>query len=82
MKIKEVPIGYPVKQATDLFVRTFPIETDATTCGLYYWMTTEENEQVSEGNLWLTEQEFEGWGKEMSYIDDLVLEKLELERLE
>jgi hypothetical protein len=91
IKINPVYIGYPDKEATDLMVRVMPFETSATTCQLYYELkacyTSVNGEPVPEnctvlanGNLSLTEVEFEAWGQSNTYIEDLALSKLFLTR--
>ena len=90
--INEVPVGFPAKMANKLMVRTMPINTSATTCGLYYELYEEvetvlEDEeitvvtnQLANGNLELNEQEFTDWDNTMTYIEDLALLKLGLTR--
>ena len=79
--------------ASKLMVRTMPINTSATTCGLYYELyeeveTISEDEEVTvvsnqlaNGNLELNEQEFTDWDDTMTYIEDLALLKLGLTRV-
>ena len=79
--------------ASKLMVRTMPINTSATTCGLYYELyeeveTISEDEEVTvvtnqlaSGNLELNEQEFTDWDETMTYIEDLALLKLGLTRV-
>jgi len=80
MKINTVLTGIPQKEATDLLIRVMPFETDATTCGLYWWITDAEGAQLTEGNIYLTEQEFTDWGFQNVYLEDLVLAQLNLTR--
>jgi len=82
MKIETISLGLPTEQATDLLVRVMPFDTDATTCGLYYSVTSESGNKLAEGNLQLTAEEFDAWGQSNSYIDDLALSKLGLTRKE
>jgi len=91
--IEKVPVGFPAKMANKLMVRTMPINTSATTCGLYYELyeeveTISEDEEVTvvsnqlaNGNLELNEQEFTDWDETMTYIEDLALLKLGLTRV-
>ncbi len=91
--IEKVPVGFPSKMANKLMVRTMPINTSATTCGLYYELyeeieTISEDEEVTvvtnqlaNGNLELNEQEFTDWDDTMTYIEDLALLKLGLTRV-
>jgi len=78
MKITEV--NYRKGTGTDLMVRVMPFETTATSCQLYYEIKSEAGERMEEGNLSLTEEEFTAWGESNVYIEDLALEKLNLER--
>jgi hypothetical protein len=80
MKIKPIFTGIPQQEATDLLIRVMPFETDAKTCSLYWAVSSEEGQQLSDGNLGLTEQEFAEWGQSNLYIEELALEKLGLTR--
>jgi len=84
MKIKTVSVGYPAKEATDLSVDIITFNTEAKNCILYYQLknVVEEIETVlADGNLTLTEAEYDDWGKDNAYIELLALTKLQLERL-
>lgn len=81
MKIKDFITGLPAKTGTDLLVRVMPFETSATTCGLYYELHGELG-MLANGNLQLTEEEFTNWAEDNTYIEDLALVKLGLERAE
>lgn len=80
IKIEPVATGWPSKQATDLMVRVMPFETDAKTCSLYYELKSADMEVLANGNLQLTEAEFEAWGQLNSYLEDLALSRLYLQR--
>lgn len=82
IKINPVNVGYPVKTATDLMVRVMPFETNAVNCQLYYQLKDIDGNQLSDGNLTLNIFEFAEWGKDMIYIEDLALSKLQLCRKE
>jgi len=90
MKIKPVSVGYPAKEATDLSVDIITFNTEAKNCILYYQLknVVEETENelkietvLADGNLTLTESEYDAWGQPNKYIEDLALTKLQLERL-
>lgn len=83
IKINPVQIGWhDPKQATDLMIRVMPFETTATTCQLYYEIKSESGEKLADGNITLTQEEFEAWGRDNVYIEDLALTKLGLCRKE
>ena len=69
----EFPI---VGTATTLTVTVLGFATDAKTCNTYYKLLTDDGKQCLDGNYRLTEQEFEAWGFENSYIDNIVASHL------
>ncbi len=81
MKIKPIPLGLPTQIATDLMVRILPFETDATTCDTYYEVSSESGAILAIGNIHISEEQFALWGQDNTYIEDIVLEELGLERL-
>lgn len=92
IKIKEISVGFPIKTANAITIRTMPIPTDAVTCSTYYeifsvtvntdeeGVETESIEKLAEGNCNLSEEQFAAWGQEMSYVEDVVLINLGLQR--
>ena len=67
------PITFPISgEATQLMVRVLPFETDATICGIYYELQTKEGKCLTNGNYGLTEAEFDNWGQDNNYINELV----------
>lgn len=93
IKINPIPVGFPVKIANGITIRTMPIPTDAVSCSTYYELfnvttfvdeertETEVVEKITEGNCNLSEEQFAAWGQEMSYVEDVVLENLGLVRV-
>jgi len=80
IKIEPVGIGWPTKYATDLMVRVMPFETTAITCDLYYELKTESGEVLANGNLSLSESQFEAWGSDNAFVENIALSKLLLTR--
>jgi len=80
IQIKPIAIGYPAKQANEIEIQLMPFNTDATSCNTYYRLLGKDNEQLAEGNSLINEEQFAKWGQEMSYIEDIVLNNLKLER--
>lgn len=88
IRINTINIGFPAKEAKLISISTMPIQTTDKTCGIYYQLFSETitedvnaTEQLAHGNLDLTEEEFAEWGNTMAYIEDVVLKKLKLTRL-
>ena len=92
IKINEIPVGFPAKMANGITIRTMPISTDAVSWSTYYELfsvttsvdeegvETETVEKLAEGNCDLSEEQFAAWGQEMSYVEDVVLINLGLQR--
>lgn len=73
------PVNFPIiGDATNLnvFVLNFP--TYAKTCTLYYNLSTDTNVKCLEGNYDLTAEEFDLWGYDNSYLDNLIATRLEV----
>ena len=73
------PVTFPIiGTATTLNVLVLNFATDATTCTTYYQLMTEDGKQCAQGNYTLTEAEFEAWGEDNTYIDNLVANHLNI----
>jgi hypothetical protein len=79
--IKPVKLGLPSKDGVKLLVRVLTFDTKATSCVLYYEVQDEEGGNLANGNVQLSEEQFSKWGYETSYLDDIVLETLGLEKI-
>ena len=77
--IKPTSLGV-LGTAEQLQVTVHGFTTDAKTTGTYWALKTAEGKQIAEGNYNLTEEEFEGWGADNSYIDEIILSHLNLEK--
>ena len=97
IKIKNIPVGYPAKEANGIKIRVMPFQTSATSCSTYYELVnitetsaTDENgketinetvKTLADGNSPITEEQFTSWGNDNVYIEDVVIANLGLERL-
>lgn len=91
IKIKPIPIGYPEQNANAISIRIMPFQTNATECSTYYQLLnveiTNDREEVeivkslADGNLPITTEQFNEWGSDNTYIEDIVIKTLRLERL-
>ena len=77
--IKPTSLGV-LGTAEQLQVTVHGFTTDAKTTGTYWALKTAEGKQIAEGNYNLTEEEFEAWGADNSYIDEIILSQLNLEK--
>lgn len=74
-KIQEV--NYPFGEvATDLIVYVQGFQTTANTCTINYFLTNAVGRQLLSDRYDLTEEEFQLWGQDNSYLDELAAEKL------
>jgi|GEM_PF-4756229 len=78
-KIQPVTIGIN-KVADSIAVRVISFQTTAKSCQLYYQIFDEVKKQIDEGNLEVNEQEFNLWGDDNKYLENLALTKLSLTR--
>lgn len=90
--INPIPVGFPSKQANGISIRIMPFQTNALSCSTYYQLINEievvnSDEEISkisevlaEGNSNITEEQFALWGSDNTYIEDIVLTNLGLER--
>jgi hypothetical protein len=77
--IKPTSLGV-LGTAEQLQVTVHGFTTDAKTTGTYWALKTAEGNQIAEGNYNLTEAEFKAWGADNVYVENLVLNSLNLER--
>ena len=79
MNTQITPLEIPLKgTATQLFIRT---STDGIykPTGMIYWQAlNEERKELASDNIPLTVEEVEAWGDSMEYIENLVLDRLNL----
>ena len=94
IKINEVPVGFPAKMANGIQIRIIPFQTIDLSCSTYYELfkvtevTNDEGEiselveKLADGNSPITEEQFALWGKDIVYIENIVLTNLGLTRSE
>jgi Ni,Fe-hydrogenase III small subunit len=83
IQIKPIALGLPSKQANFLLVRPIMKSTQETSCTTYYEVVAKENESsyvVAMGNCPISEEQYAEWGSDNTYIEDIVLDYLGLER--
>ena len=73
------PVVIPLKgEGTQIFVRTMTEGINNATGMIYWQLLTEEGSPLMDGNIPLTVEEVEAWGDSMEYIENLVLDRLNL----
>jgi hypothetical protein len=96
IKIKEITLGLPARQADCIMIRPIINNTQSLDCNTYYevlsklvTVTNEEGgvdtnsiatEILAAGNVPISEEEYLAWGADNTFIEDIVLTKLGLQR--
>jgi hypothetical protein len=71
------PVDYPFGEiATELLVYVQGFKTDVTTCKLNYFLVTDNGKQLLQDVYELTEDEFQAWGQDNTYLDQIAAEKI------
>ena len=76
--ITPVQIGLPKKEGVSINVKPINIELFAETCGSYWQIFDENNNQLADGNLDIPSEIYLNWGEDDNIIIDYVVEKLGL----
>ena len=89
IKIKSISIGLPAQEATHIAIRPIINSTTDLDCNTYYslFSSTKDEEGIyiigtmlAEGNYFIDEEEYKEWGLQNSFIENIVLLALGLER--
>lgn len=71
------PLTFPIiGDAVTLNVTILNFSTSAPTCDTRYELITADGRKCADGYYTLTAEEFDGWGQDNSYIDELVASKI------
>jgi len=81
IKIKPTLAGFPQKECVNLFIRPIIGSTTDLSCTTYWELSTESNEVLASGNCPISEQEYLLWDDTNESLENIVLTKLNLERL-
>lgn len=65
---------------TQIDVLVLPFQTTAVSCSTYYKLCDVDGKQLADGNIALTEEQFLGWGTDNSYVSDIVIAELGLQK--
>lgn len=73
------PVVIPLKgEGTQIFVRTMTEGINNATGMVYWQLLTEEGQPLMDGNIPLSVEQVAAWGDSMEYIENLVLDRLNL----
>jgi hypothetical protein len=79
--IQPVKIGLPPKTANHIIVKIEAFYTNAKTASAFYSIQNKEFEELLSGTYEMTEEEYDGWEGDNTYVEDIVLKYLGLERI-
>lgn len=80
IEIQPITLGLPAETANRLMVRPSILSTRDTYCTTYYEVSTEEGKVLTAGECPITEEQYANWGSDNTYIEDIVISYLGLER--
>lgn len=80
VEIEPVKVGLPPKIANQLVVKVESFYTDAKTAAVFYSLQNKECEELLYGTYEMTEEEYNGWEGDNTYVEDVVLNYLGLKR--
>ena len=70
-------VDYPFGEvATELIVYVQGFKTDVNTCRINYQLLTDNGKALLSDTYELTEAEFQGWGQDNSYLDEIAADKI------
>lgn len=80
IEINPISLGLPAEVATRLMVRAIILSTRDTSCYTYYEVSTEQGKVLAKGECPINEEQYALWGSDNTYIEDIVISNLGLER--
>jgi hypothetical protein len=80
IQIKTILVGLPAQEANAITIRPIIYSTTALECNTYYEILS-GSKMLLNGNFAISQEQYKAWGKENSYIENIVIKGLGLERL-
>jgi len=81
IKIQPIPLGIPEQNGTHLLVGVTIANTQDKTCALNWRILTGDFKDLATGVIQLTEEQYSKWGDDNTYLEEITLETLKLNRL-
>jgi hypothetical protein len=78
--IEPVKVGLPPKAANQVVVKVEAFYTNAKTANVFYAVQNKECEELLSGTYEMTEEEYNGWEGDNTYVEDIILNYLGLKR--
>jgi hypothetical protein len=80
VEIEPVKVGLPPKTANHIIVKVESFYTNAVKASAFYSLQNKEFEELLSGTYEMTEEEYNGWEGDNTYVEDVVLNYLGLKR--
>ena len=80
IKIKTILVGLPQQEATRITIRPIIDSTTALDCNTYFEIFS-ESKLLLNGNYQINQEQYFNWGKDNSFIENIVIKGLGLERI-
>jgi len=81
IQIQPIPLGIPEQNGTKLLVGVTIANTQDKTCALNWRILTDDFKDLATGVIQLTEEQYSKWGDDNTYLEEITLETLKLNRL-
>lgn len=81
IQIKPILLGVQKTEATSLLVSISIPNTQDKTCQIGWRLLSIDLKDIEKGKIQLTEEQYSKWGDDNSYIEDIVIEELKIERI-
>jgi len=81
IQIQPINLGLPAQEATHILIRPIINSTQDTSCNTYYQVFSKEGQELASGNLPIDEKQYAEWADDNSFIENIVLSTLKLNRL-
>ena len=82
IQIKPILLGLQQKEGTQILIRPIISSTQSLACNTYYEVCSDDNEVLATGNIAINEEQYKQWADDNTFIENIVLENLKLNRYE
>lgn len=82
IQIKPILLGLQQKEGTQILIRPIINSTQSLDCTTYYEVYSDDNEVLASGNVAINEEQYKQWEDDNTFIENIVLETLKLNRYE
>lgn len=81
IQINTIELGLPKQNGTQILITPKIANTQDKTCYLDWRILSEDFKDLATGTIQLTEKQYDGWKGDNTFVEDIVLNELELVRV-